>query len=162
MTAALASLIDGISRGSSDDLLRFYDRTSARVFGVIGNLVPDPDQRERVMEDIYLEVWEKAADYDPDEMSPGAWLITLAHQQAVAHSRSGAAPTDVVGLPESAPELDALPALQRKCVELTYYRGMTLSQASTHLGMTEAAATETLTDAVGGLAPARETLPTAG
>lgn len=61
-------------------MLRFYDRTSSRVFGVLGTRIADPELREHVMERVYLEVWETADTYDPEVCSPGAWLITLAHR----------------------------------------------------------------------------------
>jgi DNA-directed RNA polymerase specialized sigma24 family protein len=87
---SLNSLIDRIAHGDSDALLKFYDRTSSRVFGVIGTLVRDPAERESLMERIYLEVWESAADFDADTFSPGAWLVTLAHRLAVEHVRTDA------------------------------------------------------------------------
>lgn len=160
MNANLTSLLEGIARGNSADLLRFYDRTSARVFGVIGNLVPDPARREALMERIYLEVWNTAGGFDPDVFSPGAWLITLAHRMAVTDAR-GDATVDARGT-EGAPAMDSLSGVQRKCVELTYYRGMTVAQASEHLGMTEQATSGALSEAVGSMTPAADEFLSAG
>lgn len=72
-------------------MLKFYDRTASRVFGVIGTRVVDPRLRELVLERIYLEVWETADAYDPEACSPGAWLITLAHRMAVDDGAAAAA-----------------------------------------------------------------------
>ena len=162
MNANLTSLLEGIARGNSADLLKFYDRTSARVFGVIGNLVPDPARREALMERIYLEVWNTAGDFDADVFSPGAWLITLAHQLAVDHAREDDAAGPDLRAVADAPGLDALTGVQRKCVELTYYRGMTVGQASAHLGMTEQATSGALSEAVGSMTPAADELLPAG
>lgn len=85
MAQHLASLLERIARRDPDAMLKFYDRTSSRVFGVIGTRIADPDTRELVMERIYLEVWETADTYDPEQYSPGAWLITLAHRMAIEH-----------------------------------------------------------------------------
>lgn len=160
MDANLTSLLEGIARGNSEALLKFYDRTSARVFGVIGNLVPDRVRREALMERIYLEVWNTAGDFDPDVFSPGAWLITLAHQMAVTDARDDET-VDARGS-DGAPAMESLSAVQRKCVELTYYRGMTVSQASEHLGMTEQATSGALSEAVGSMTPAADELLPAG
>ncbi len=159
VTADLLSLLHRIAQRDSDALLRFYDRTSDRVFGVIGNLVADADEREAVMERIYLRVWDEAARYDPAHGSPGAWLISLAHELAVGHARRepvGAARHGVIGLRGDNASLETLPAIQRKAVELTYYRGMTVGEASEHLGMTSDATSGALSEAMGTLAPAGE------
>jgi RNA polymerase sigma-70 factor (ECF subfamily) len=155
--SSLDSLIDRIAHGDSDALLKFYDRTSSRVFGVIGTLVRDPAEREALMERIYLEVWDSAADFDSDTFSPGAWLVTLAHRLAVEHARTD---TDVDGRGPAAVQthddhagrrFDKLPTVQRKCIDLTYGRGMTVVETSEHLGMTEKAVSASLSDAVDGL-----------
>lgn len=82
MTQHLAALLERIARRDSDAMLKFYDRTSSRVFGVLGTRIADADEREQVMERIYLEVWANAANYDPADGSPGAWLIAMAHRMS--------------------------------------------------------------------------------
>ena len=160
MTAGLSTLdtlIERIAQGDSDALLKFYDRTSSRVFGVIGTLVRDPMEREALMERIYLEVWESAADFDADTSSPGAWLVNLAHRLAVEHVRTD---VDANGKPsaeaktirdEPVRRFEKLSTQQRKCMDLTYGRGMTVVEASERLGMSEKAVSASLTDAVDGL-----------
>ena len=162
MDANLTSLLEGIARGNFGDLVTFYDRTSARVFGVIGNLVPDPARREALMKRIYLEVRNSAGDFDPGVFSPGAWLITLAHQLAVDHAREDATAGPDLRAVADAPGLDTMSGVQRKCVELTYYRGMTVAQASEHLGMTEQATSGALSEAVGCMTPESDELLSAG
>ena len=91
MTQNLGALLERIARRDADAMLKFYDRTASRVFGVIGTRIADPDARELVMERIYLEVWETAGTYDPDAFSPGAWLITLAHRLSGGHAGTAVA-----------------------------------------------------------------------
>ena len=171
MTAGLStlnSLIERIAQGDPDALLKFYDRTSSRVFGVIGTLVRDPMERESLMERIYLEVWESAADFDADTFSPGAWLVTLAHRLAVEHVRTD---VDANGKPtaeartirdeQPGRRFEKLPAQQRKCMDLTYGRGMTVVEASDRLGMSQKAVSASLTDAVDGLTVPPRGLPSA-
>jgi len=90
VTQHLAALLERIARRDPDAMLKFYDRTASRVFGVLGARIADPEAREHLMERIYLEVWETAHTYDPADCSPGAWLITLAHRMSA---------TDVEALP---------------------------------------------------------------
>ena len=60
----------------SDELLRqvardadafatFYDRTRARVFGMVTRVLRDPGYSEETTQDIYLQVWRTAGSYDP-------------------------------------------------------------------------------------------------
>ena len=166
--SSLNSLIERIAQGDSDALLRFYDRTSSRVFGVIGTLVRDPIERETLMERIYLEVWETAAEFDADTFSPGAWLVTLAHRLAVEHVRTdvdanGKASVEVTAIRGEQPgrRYEKLSAQQSKCMELTYGRGMTVVETSERLGMSEKAVSASLSDAVDGLTVPRRGLQSA-
>lgn len=92
MTQHLAALLERIARRDPDAMLKFYDRTASRVFGVLGTRIVDPEVREHVMERIYLEVWDTADSYDPEAASPGAWLITLTHRMAVDYDDTASLP----------------------------------------------------------------------
>jgi RNA polymerase sigma-70 factor (ECF subfamily) len=135
-----------------------YDRTSARVFGLVRRLVVDPAQAEEVTQDVYLEIWQTAPRFDRDRGSAISWMFTLAHRRAVdrvrsaqsAHDRDlriGARDLDVpVDTVAEAAEvrieheraheaLAGLSDLQRECVALAYYGGLTQSEIAERLGV---------------------------
>lgn len=135
-----------------------YDRTSARVFGLVRRLVVDPAQAEEVTQDVYLEIWQTAPRFDRDRGSAISWMFTLAHRRAVdrvrsaqsAHDRDlriGARDLDVPidTVAESAEvrieherareALAGLSELQRECVALAYYGGLTQSEIAERLGV---------------------------
>ena len=71
-----------------------YDRTSARVFGLVRRLVVDPAQAEEVTQDVYLEIWQTAPRFDRDRGSAISWMFTLAHRRAVDRVRSAQSARD--------------------------------------------------------------------
>jgi RNA polymerase sigma-70 factor, ECF subfamily len=92
MTQHLAALLERIALRDTDAMLKFYDRTASRVFGIIGTRIADPEAREDVMERIYLEVWHTAGAYDAERYSPGAWLIGLADTMTAEYHTADAQP----------------------------------------------------------------------
>lgn len=71
------------------------------VFGLVTRVLRDPGYSEETTQDVYLQVWRNAANYDPSAGSPLAWLMTLAHRRAVDRVRSSRRPAR--GNPATAP-----------------------------------------------------------
>jgi len=83
VTTDLDVLLRQVARRDVDAFATFYDRTRARVFGLVTRVLRDPGYSEETTQDIYLQVWRTADSYDPAAGSPLAWLMTLAHRRAV-------------------------------------------------------------------------------
>lgn len=147
-TDELADLFTQVRDGDQAAFAVFYDRTAARVFGLVRRVVRDPSIAEDVTQEVFVEAWRTAARYDAERGSVVAWLLTLAHRRAVDRVRSEQAARDRqdrVGrrdverpVDDVADEversldrqrvrgaLDGLTALQREAVEMAYYRGNT-------------------------------------
>ena len=88
VTTELDALLRQVARRDVDAFATFYDRTRARVFGLVTRVLRDPGYSEETTQDIYLQVWRTADSYDPSAGSPLAWLMTLAHRRAVDRVRS--------------------------------------------------------------------------
>lgn len=154
----LDAVLHRVARGSLADFATLYDRTAARVYGLVLRVLRDAGYSEETTQEIYLEVWRNAGKYDPDRGSALAWLLAMAHRRAVdrvraeraaglRESRYGAAsaepPGDVVVDAVIVSDeqrrvvecLDGLPEKQRECVELTYYNGLTYNEASERLSV---------------------------
>ena len=80
VTTELDSLLRQVARQDVDAFATFYDRTRARVFGLVTRVLRDPGYSEETTQDIYLQVWRTADSYNPAAGSPLAWLLTLAHR----------------------------------------------------------------------------------
>ena len=163
-----------MARRDVDAFATFYDRTRARVFGLVTRVLRDPGYSEETTQDIYLQVWRTADSYDPSAGSPLAWLMTLAHRRAVdrvrseqaasqRESRYGAANVDppsdqvadsVILRDERRQVADCLGSLtdaQRECIQLAYYDGLTYVQVSERLSANLATIKSRMRDAIRGL-----------
>lgn len=174
VTADLDALLRRVAQRDVEAFAAFYDNTRARVFGLVTRVLRDPGYSEETTQDVYLQVWNNASGYDPTAGSPLAWLMTLAHRRAVdrvrseqaasqRESRYGAATVDVpadqvaeavIHLDERRQVtacLDSLTDVQRECIQLAYYEGLTYSQVSTRLAANLATIKSRMRDAIRGL-----------
>ena len=174
VTADLDALLRRVAQRDVDAFTAFYDNTRARVFGLVTRVLRDPGYSEETTQDVYLQVWRNASNYDPNAGSPISWLMTLAHRRAVdrvrseqaasqRESRYGAANVDlpadrvaeaVIDLDERRQVTECLGSLtdaQRECIQLAYYDGLTYSQVSDRLSANLATIKSRMRDAIRGL-----------
>jgi len=173
-TGDLNALLRRVAQHDVDAFAEFYDLTSSNVFGLVARVLRDPGYSEETTQEVYLQVWRNASNYDPAKGSALAWLLTLAHRRAVdrvriehaaaqRESRYGSAsadrPADVVAdsaiLREERRQvaecLDTLTDAQRECIELAYYGGLTYAQVSERLSANLATIKSRMRDALRGL-----------
>jgi RNA polymerase sigma-70 factor, ECF subfamily len=174
MSNELDVLLREVARGDSAAFATIYDLTKARVYGLVTRVLRDPGYSEETTQEIYLEVWRSASQYDPAKGSGLSWLLTMAHRRAVdrvraeqagstRESRYGAAnadrAVDVVADSAIAGDerrrvaqcLDALSDAQRQCIELAYYQGLTYSEVSQRLAANLSTIKSRIRDALRGL-----------
>lgn len=96
----LEEAIQRIAEGDQDALLRLYDKTSHKLFGLALKILKDTFAAEEVLLDVYTQVWRRSAGYDPGRAKPLAWLLTIARTRAIDRMRSAHPET---GEPENYP-----------------------------------------------------------
>src|SRR5246127_1827780 len=84
----LDALLRRVARGDRDAFAAVYDLTKARVYGLVMRVLRDPGYSEETTQEVYLEVWRTAAQYDSAKGSALAWLLTMAHRRAVDRVRA--------------------------------------------------------------------------
>jgi RNA polymerase sigma-70 factor (ECF subfamily) len=167
-------LLRRVAQHDSAAFAELYDATRSRVYGMVCRVLRDRGYSEETTQDVYLQVWRTAESYDPASGSALAWLLTLAHRRAVDRvraeqaaaqrdSRYGATTverdtdyvTDAVITGEDrrrvAACLDGLTDMQRECIELAYYQGMTYVQVSERLSANLATVKSRMRDGLRGL-----------
>lgn len=172
--ADLDALLRRVAQRDREAFAAFYDATRSRVFGMVIRVLRDRGYSEETTQEIYLQVWRTAESYDPASGSALAWLLTLAHRRAVdrvrseqaagqRESRYGAASveraadhvSDAVISGEERRRvkacLDGLTPVQRECIELAYYQGLTYVQVSERLSANLATIKSRMRDAIRGL-----------
>ena len=84
----LDSLLRRVARQDADAFAALYDRTRARVYGLITRVLRDSGYSEETTQEVYLEVWRTAQAYDSAKGSALSWLMTMAHRRAIDRVRS--------------------------------------------------------------------------
>lgn len=160
--AAAPDLAEHLRRTALGDLPAFevlYRELASPVYGLISRVLRDRAQAEEVTQEVFTEVWRRAARYDPEAGSIRAWILTVAHRRAIDRVRSEQAAADraaAVGrLSPEATHADEVPDQvthrlerekvrrclgrltqdQKEAVRLTYYTGYTQREAAGLLGV---------------------------
>jgi RNA polymerase sigma factor (sigma-70 family) len=84
IVAALAR----IPAGDRAALQTVYRLTSAKLFGVALRILGERSEAEDVIQEVYVTVWRKAADFDAARASPMTWLIAIARNRAIDRLRA--------------------------------------------------------------------------
>ena len=84
----LAGRIRAVASGDSAALRDVYDLTSAKLFGVCLRILPDREEAEDVLQDVYIAVWNKAETYEEGRASPITWLSTIARNRSIDRLRA--------------------------------------------------------------------------
>ncbi|MFG2186303.1 ECF RNA polymerase sigma factor SigK [Nocardia iowensis] len=157
-SAELATLLEQCGQSNPQAFAEFYDRTCARVFGLVLRVVCDRGYAEDITQEVYLQVWRTAAGFDPGKGSALTWLMMLAHRRAVDRVRTERACLQrefdygirVLGreFDEVAEQVEhqleqqavlaglaSLTLVQRQAITLAYYDGRTYAEVAHYLGI---------------------------
>jgi RNA polymerase sigma-70 factor (ECF subfamily) len=131
------------------------------LFGVALRIVRQRDRAEEVLQDAFVNAWNRAASYQAALSQPMTWLTAIVRNRALDELRSGAhhnaeplvehegkgaaaiedTQPDPLGLLEQAADalairdcLDAIEGSQRQCLALVYYHGYSHSEVAAHVG----------------------------
>jgi RNA polymerase sigma-70 factor, ECF subfamily len=85
----LSAAIRRVAGGDRAALRLVYDETAAKLFGVCLRILNDRSEAEDVLQEVYLNVWGKAASFDEVRASPITWLVAIARNRAIDRLRSG-------------------------------------------------------------------------
>jgi RNA polymerase sigma-70 factor (ECF subfamily) len=123
-TAGIVDLLAAIGAGDRAALKHLYAATSAKLFGIILRILLERGEAEDVLQEVYITVWRKAAEFDATRASPITWLATIARNRAIDRLRArGSRPTSPLDLAaevvEPSPAADALIDTARDAARVT-------------------------------------------
>jgi RNA polymerase sigma-70 factor (ECF subfamily) len=150
-------LLQAVAAQDEAALGHLYDRYRVILFGVLVRILNNREEAEDVLQEVFLQVWRRAADFDPNRGRPFTWLVTLARSRGIDRLRSLASRERVAamsGTDEAAGDvsdaatdairseqrgvvndaLSQLPEEQKRLLMLAYFDGLTQSEIAERLG----------------------------
>lgn len=86
-------LIAAVASGDRAAFRALYEQSGAKLFGICLRICHDRSVAEDAVQDAFVEIWRKAADFDPNRGRAGAWMSVIARNRAIdAIRRRGRAP----------------------------------------------------------------------
>jgi RNA polymerase sigma-70 factor (ECF subfamily) len=147
-----------IAGGDRLAFAEFYDRHSTLMFSVASKILNDPAEAQDVLQETFLQIWEKAGKFDPKLGKASSWAAILVRNRAIDKIRASQRRTrlaEEAGTAHAIAEEVAdtvnetlvgheqakmiqtaiveLPGEQRQAIELAYFSGLTQDEISKKL-----------------------------
>ncbi len=150
---AEAELLRRVARADSAALGELYDAIGGVVYSLALRMLGEPRETEEVVQDVFVQIWNKAATFDGAIGSVLNWSLGITRNRCIDHLRSrqrrsrvfadvtpeaglervaapaaGAAGPDALGESELAAvrqAVESLPADQRQAIAMAFFGGMT-------------------------------------
>ncbi len=144
--ATIVLLLQRIAARDREAFCALYMATSAKLYGIILRISRRRDIAEEVLQEVYVQIWERADHYDASKGSPITWMVAIARNRALDEARRKKAVSiedtpEVLGIADEADQplerveksqqllrlsqcLDALDSDRREVVLLAYRDGM--------------------------------------
>ena len=146
-----------VARGEVVALRTLYDHQAPRAMAIALRILRSPQEAEDVVQDTFLDVWRRAAQFDSTRGTAAAWVATIARSRAIDRLRAsgtagralGGAGEDVIPLEALSPAdltqgrrdetrvataLAALPSEQRVTIQLAYFEGLSQTEIAAKTG----------------------------
>ncbi len=77
------SLLKAIAAKDEAALAQLYDQYRAILFGLLLRILNNREEAEDVLQEVFIQVWRKAADFDENRGRPFTWLVTLTRSRGI-------------------------------------------------------------------------------
>jgi RNA polymerase sigma-70 factor, ECF subfamily len=152
-----ATLVDRLLHKDVGAFEELYDRHSRIVYALVVRILQQAPTAEEVVQDVFLQLWRNAAQYQSARGPFVPWLLTLARNRALDHLRLKSEKqrrredqTEELPAISQAPEYEkalderrraervraligTLSAPQKKAIEMAYFEGLSHSEIANAL-----------------------------
>jgi len=148
-------LVAAIAEGDREALGVLYDRFASSLLAVALRMLGTSREAEDVVQDVFLEAWQRARHYDRARGTVRTWLMMRLRSRSLDRLRAGrrnrGVSLDEQTLPEAESTADAslaaldndvlrkaladLPADQRRVLELGYFSGQSCAEIAATLSV---------------------------
>ena len=85
---AEVELLRRVAQGDRRGFEELYDRFSGVLFSTASRVLNNQEAAEDVLQEVFVQIWEKAPLYDPARGKPLTWAITLTRNKAIDRLRA--------------------------------------------------------------------------
>jgi len=85
---AQAQLLRRIAAGDIQSMATFYDQTAAPLFSLAIRILGDHGEAEEVIQDVYMQIWDKAGAFDPMLGSAFHWMVSITRHRSIDRLRA--------------------------------------------------------------------------
>ena len=153
-------LLVQIARKDQTALAKLYDRYGRPSYALAYKILGSVEEAEEVVLDVFSQIWQKAATYDPSRSRADTWLFMLTRSRSLDRLRvlqrtvraaqacmeeakistsDIAEPMEDAMIEERSEQvkaaLETLPPEQRITIELAYYQGLTCAAIAAKTGI---------------------------
>ncbi len=155
------ALMAAIQESDPVALSQLYDRYASMLKAVIIKVLHNDAEADDMLQEVFVEIWNRAGSYCADKGKPLGWIITLTRRRSIDRLRKRDAycraedrlteetkntPAVYTGrLDEEIahaemrevlkPVLDSLPIAQKQAIEFAFYKGMSQREIAAHTGI---------------------------
>jgi RNA polymerase sigma-70 factor (ECF subfamily) len=154
----VAGLLAECARQDREAFKRLYERTAPQLLACLLRILRQRALAEDALQDVFVQVWNRAGQFEPGRGSAWGWLIAIARYRAIdLRRREGRMATDTgtdldllaandetidasaLGFGERTARMLAhcmgtLQARQRDCIVLAFQGGLTHAEVSAEIG----------------------------
>lgn len=146
-------LLQRIAQRDRAAFSQLYDRYSGILYGTALRILNSPEETSDVLQEVFVQIWEKAHVYDSRLGKPFSWLLTLTRHKAIdrlrtlrrrynfidevtqemAAQESNFGNDEVFGHEKASiirSAVETLPLDQRQAIEMAFLGGMTQNEIS--------------------------------
>ena len=83
-----AQLLARIAQRDRQAFSQLYDRYAGILYSTIFRVLNNPEDSREVLQDVFLQIWDRAGSYDPALGKPFTWAMTLTRNKAIDRLRA--------------------------------------------------------------------------
>jgi RNA polymerase sigma-70 factor, ECF subfamily len=154
----LKDLLRRVSARDHAAVAEFYDHVAGLLFSTAVRILRDTHDAEEILQDVFVQIWNKAADFDPTMGSPVHWSLAITRhrcidrlrsrqrrsrlaeqmtlQSEMADASSSRPPAQLLGTAEAGAiqqAVKALPDEQRVAIEMAFFSGLSHAEIAESL-----------------------------
>ncbi|MGB1110634.1 MAG: RNA polymerase sigma factor [Gammaproteobacteria bacterium] len=149
-------MLDRCALGDRGAFERLYQAASPHLMASVRRMVVQIDISEDVLQEAFVQIWNRAGEYRPDRAKPMTWMTSIARYRALDRLRrqgrdkhneelepeiedeTGTGPLRNLAQTQSGHALreclEVVSLDQRNSITLAYYHGLSHDQISSYLG----------------------------